>query len=191
MNAFLLTPPALEPLSLAQAKSFLRVEHADEDELIVELAAAARALVEARTRRVLMAQVWRLTLDRWPADGRLRLPLAPLRSVVAARVYDTAGVAQTLDTQNFVVETQPCPAMLCFVPWAVAVPGRTHGGIEIDIEAGYGAAPVDVPAPLRQAVRLLVAHWYENRGLTAIVGKLATLPAGLEALVAPFRLVSL
>lgn len=191
MSAVLLAPPSADPMSLAEAKSFLRVEHADEDDLITRLVAAARAHVEARTRRLLMRQTWRITLDAWPPDGRVVLPLAPVRNVVAARVYDAAGAAHGVDTQNFMLEPGSAPARLRFVPWAVAVPGRTHGGIEIDVEAGYGGAASDVPEPLRQAIGLLVAHWYENRALTAPASKLAVLPVGLDALLAPYRVLSL
>ena len=138
-----------------------------------------------------MEQDWRVVFDAWPPDGRLVVPLAPVRGVVAARVYDSAGVAHGVDTQGFVLDPGSAPALLRFVPWAAAIPGRPHGGIEIDVEAGYGPAPFDVPEPLRQAIRLLVAHWYENRGMTAAAGKLAASPAGVDALLAPYRVFSL
>ena len=51
--------------------------------------------------------------------------------------------------------------------------------------------PADVPEPLRQAIRLLVAHWYENRGLIAVGGQTAVLPATVAALIAPYRMLSL
>ena len=49
----------------------------------------------------------------------------------------------------------------------------------------------DVPEPLRQAIRLLVAHWYENRGLVAAGSQTAMLPSTVAALVAPYRMLSL
>jgi hypothetical protein len=48
-----LSPPPTEPLSLVEAKNFLRVEHDADDELIASLIAAARNAVELATRRVL------------------------------------------------------------------------------------------------------------------------------------------
>ena len=47
----------------------------------------------------------------------------------------------------------------------MALPARLAAGIELDVTVGYGDAAVDVPEALRQAICLLTAHWYENRGL--------------------------
>ena len=63
MPSVLLTPPAVEPLTLAEAKSYLRVDTVDEDDTIAALIAAARLLVEAYARRALITQSWRLSLD--------------------------------------------------------------------------------------------------------------------------------
>ena len=54
MSAFLLKAPAVEPLSLAEAKAFLRVETSDDDEVIGTLIAGSRIHVEAQTRRALI-----------------------------------------------------------------------------------------------------------------------------------------
>jgi uncharacterized phiE125 gp8 family phage protein len=191
MSSMLLTAPAVEPLSLAEARSFLRVEHDGDDDVIAALVSGARIHVEAATRRALISQTWRHVRDAWPADGRLKLLPAPLRTVVAARVYDAAGVAQAIDTQAFVIDTSAAPGVIAFAPWSLAPPGRAVAGIEIDVEAGYGAVATAVPDALRHAVRLLVAHWYENRGLTAAGQTVAVLPASVAALIAPYRALAL
>ena len=58
MPSILVTPPALEPVSLAEAKAHLRVGHADEDGLIGALIAAARRLAESQTGLCLVAEPW-------------------------------------------------------------------------------------------------------------------------------------
>jgi uncharacterized phiE125 gp8 family phage protein len=189
MPTFLLTGPSAEPLTLAEAKNFLRVEIGEDDDLIAALIAAARIHVEAETRRALMNQTWRLVRDDWPADGRLRVLPAPLRAVAAARVYDAQNVAHDFDPQAFVVDT--AGAALSFAPWAVPAPGRAFAGIEIDISAGYGDGPADVPEPLRQAMRLLVAEWYDNRVISAVGQGVTQPPAGVSALIAPYRMLAL
>jgi uncharacterized phiE125 gp8 family phage protein len=81
--------------------------------------------------------------------------------------------------------------VLSYVSGAPPSPGRVVAGIELDVEVGYGDAPPDVPADLRQAIRLLVAHWYENRGLIAIGSGIAVLPQTAAALITPYRVLSL
>jgi len=186
MPSILLTGPAAEPVTLADAKNFLRVEHGADDDLITALIAAARIHVEAETRRALITQTWRLVLDRWPKAGKIDIRPAPLQGLAAARVYDTSDVAHAIDLQAFIVDA--ASSRIGFAPWSLAQPGRAVAGIEVDVSAGYGDAE-DVPEPLRQAVRLLVAHWYENR---RIAGEgAATLPASFGALIAPYREMSL
>ncbi|MBS0536881.1 MAG: phage head-tail connector protein [Proteobacteria bacterium] len=188
MPSILLTAPAAEPLSLAEAKAFLRVEHDDDDDVIASLITAARIHVEGQTRRALITQNWRLTRDAWPADGRLSVTPAPLQALTAVRVYDAGGNAASLDLQSFVVDT--AGAAIAFAPWAMTQPGRGAAGIELDVTVGYGAAASDVPEALRQAARLLLAHWYENRGL-ATLGTVTVLPTTVAALLAPYRMLSL
>jgi uncharacterized phiE125 gp8 family phage protein len=187
MSSILLTAPAAEPLSLDEARAFLRVEHHDDDETIAALVAGARLHVEAQTRRALITQSWRLVLDAWPDDGRIAVRPAPLRALTAARVYDADGNSAPVDTQGFILDFGA--SALAFMAWALPQPGRSAAGIELDVNVGYGDSARDVPEPLRQAVRLLVAHWYENRGL---VGReVNVLPSTVAALLAPYRMLSL
>ena len=190
MASLLLTPPALEPLTLDEAKAYLRVDTAADDDLIAALIAGARIHVEAQTRRALITQSWRLVLDAWPEDGRIPVRPAPLQALAAARVYDLDNIAHAVDMQAFVADL--AGSVLIVAPWALAQPQRLGAGIELDVTCGYGDAAADVPEPLRQAIRLLVAHWYENRGLIAAgTTSVASMPEAVAALLAPYRMVSL
>jgi uncharacterized phiE125 gp8 family phage protein len=191
MSAILLDPPAAEPVTLAEAKEFLRLSHDDDDATVAALIAAARGQVEARTRRALITQGWRLTRDVWPASGAIPILPVPLQAVTAVDVYGADGLLRMLDVDAFAVDAAAAPALLQFAKAAPPAPGRPYGGIEIDIVAGYGDEADAVPQPLRQAVRLLVAHWYENRRIVAASGETAQLPASVAALIAPFRVLSL
>jgi uncharacterized phiE125 gp8 family phage protein len=190
MAATLLAGPALEPISLADAKAHLKIDHAADDDLLQAAIVSARFHVEAATRRALIAQQWRIHLDAWPRSRIVRLSVAPLLSVDAVTVTDANGEATVLDPADYEADVASVPARLVLVAGAPA-PGRSANGIAIDVTAGYGATSVEVPAALRQAVLMLVAHWYEHRG--AVGHDLAVLvaPLGFETLVAPYRILSL
>lgn len=180
MPAILIVPPEAEPLTLSEAKAFLRVETGDDDAVIPALIAAARRHVETATRRALPLQTWRVVCDAWPRDGRMVPRIGPLQALLAARVYDADGTAHAIDPESFVVDV--AGNAIAAPRFALPAPGRSHAGIELDIRCGDG----DVPADLRQALLMLVAHWYDHRAADAV-----TVPAGVTALIAPYRMLAL
>lgn len=188
MASILLTPPAVEPLSLAEAKAFLRLETAEDDPLIAAFISAARLHVEAQTGLALVTQSWRMVLDCWPANGRIAVRPEPLQALAAARVFDFEGEVRAVDVQAFVPD--PSTSTLSFKPWALPLPTRIAAGIEIDIAVGFGDAASDVPEPIRQAIRILVAHWHENRAIVA-GAEVAPVPSNAAALIAPYRMLPL
>ena len=190
MSAILLSGPAVEPVTIEEAKAFLRVEHDDDDDVIAALIAGARVHVEAQTRRALITQSWRLVRDAWPSAGRVPVLPAPLRALTAARIFRLDGTAQTLDAAAFTADKSNAPGWITYSGTPPA-PGRMAAGIELDVTVGYGDTVEDVPADLRQAIRILVSHWYENRGLIALGSGIAVLPKTVAALLASYRVVSL
>jgi hypothetical protein len=62
----LITPPASEPVTLAEAKAHLRLEIGDDDALVAGLVTAARQHVEDLIAQSLVTQTWQLTLDKFP-----------------------------------------------------------------------------------------------------------------------------
>jgi len=187
MAMILTAAPASEPVTLGEAKAHLRVDGNGEDTLIASLITAARIHVEAALSRALITQGWTLVLDRWPM-GDLRFPLSPLVSVGEVRVFDAAGGASIVPPSDYFVDAAGTPPRLVRehgVSWPA--PGRVANGIEIDFTAGEGETAADVPAPLRQAVLLLVAHWFETREPVFAGGTAITVPMGVGALLAPYR----
>jgi uncharacterized phiE125 gp8 family phage protein len=165
MPHILTTPPAVEPVSLAEAKAHLRVGHADEDALISTLITAARWHIEAATGLRLISQGWSVFADDWPEDGLLELPLFPVIAINDLKVYGEDDVAAVIDPAHYLADRASRPPRLMLRPGRSRPrPGRRLNGIEILLTAGFGTAVADVPMPLREAMLKLIAHWYAHRG---------------------------
>jgi uncharacterized phiE125 gp8 family phage protein len=182
MKRMLLEGPAVEPVLVAEAKAHLRLDGDDEDSLIGALIAAARVSVEAETRWALIEQSWRAFVEAWPEDG-VFLPVAPALSVEVLRAITGEGTIVELDSDDY--EFDIADGSVTIDPVADAV------RYEIDFTAGYGSSGVDVPQPLRQAIRLLVTHWYEHRSAVVLGDSATAIPLGYRELIAPYRRMAL
>jgi uncharacterized phiE125 gp8 family phage protein len=188
MTSYLLAGPAGEPVSLAEAKAFLKVDGGAEDALIATLIGAARLHVEGITGTALLAQSWRVVLDDWPANGVVRLPVGPLLSVTAITATDDNGAGHDIGLAQFGSELD----RLIVPRVVVGMPAlQERGGIEIDYVAGFGSEAEDVPADLRQALLGLVAHWFEHRDAVLIAGSGAVVPTGFDRMVSRHKRVRL
>lgn len=188
MTSYLLAGPAAEPVSLAEAKLFLKVDDVAEDGLITTLIGAARLHVEGVTGQAMMPQTWRVVLDDWPANGVVKLPVAPLQSVTAITAIDDNGGSHDIALGQFGSERDRLlvPRVVVGMPLL-----QERGGIEIDYVAGLATASHEVPADLRQAVLALVAHWHEHRDAVIIAGSGAVVPSGFDRLVSLHKRVRL
>lgn len=186
-----ITAPLIEPVSLDDTKAHLRVDGTDEDALISSLILTSRLHIEAALGLALITQSWRLLLDRWPKEGEVRIPLRPLQSISEVRTYNAAGASEVLATERYMVDAAANPGRLVPVGPGWPLPGRAANGIEIGFIAGYGDTDGDVPAPIRQALLLLVAHWYEHRDPVEIGTAAAAIPAAVSRLLKPYRLARL
>ncbi len=111
MTLELTAAPAAEPVSVSDAKDWLRISHAADDALILSLIRAAREHVETRTGLALITQSWRERLEDWPRDRlsasglAVQLKRAPLISVEAVRVRGRNGDLTDWNSAEYRVET--------------------------------------------------------------------------------------
>lgn len=170
-----ITHPAVEPVSLAEVKAYLRLDHTDDDDLINDLIEAARDAAEMYLRQSLITQTWLLTYDD-NIPFHVDLPHGPTQSVVSL-------VAEAEDTSTTTVNAQAYKLLANDV---LRVEGYVHSHkIHITYVTGFGDAPADVPAPIRQGMIHHVGMMIESRE------NLQDLPGGVIGLYAPYRKVGL
>ncbi len=173
-----ITAPAATPITLEEAKAQLRVDHEDEDLLIHHYIDAATAWLDGPAGilgRCLVTLSLQMDLDS--VTGPLLLPF-PDSEFDSAVFPDAAGsdLDYRIDRRDQRLLVQPFAGF-----------GRPAA---ITFTAGYGA-PADVPAAIRQAMLLLIAHWYEHREAVSLGASPSALPMAVDALLAPYRRIRL
>ena len=174
--------PTVEPLSTADAKTHLRVDHSEEDGLIDDYVEAARRQVELFTRRALVNTTFTLKLDAFPVE--IRTPRSPLSSVTSITHIDCDGNSQTVASSVYDVDTDTEPGRI-FLKFDQSWPDtRTiNNAVTVTFVAGFGSAASSVPESLRSAVRLLAAHYYEQREPVVVGTITAKIPMSVESLL--------
>jgi uncharacterized phiE125 gp8 family phage protein len=160
------TAPAVEPVTLAEAKVQCRVDTADDDAYITALIATAREYVESVLDISMISTVWEARYDTFPL-WEIILPRPPMQNASVTLVYrDEGGTNQTLTSGSgaFQMDFYATPGRIFPVYGGVwpAVRGDENS-VLVRWSAGYGASGSSVPSVLRHLVLLLVAHWYEMR----------------------------
>lgn len=187
MPAYDLTPPQAEPVTLAEARVFLRDGLNEDDDFIAALITAAREWVERETGlRLITRQVLEL-FDAWPPSAAISLQTAPVQQVVEVQVEGAEGESSTIDGAHYYLDNAGRPARLVRREGRMwPKPGIAANGIRLTLAAGFGATPDTVPQALRQAVLMQMAVFYGLRaGEVPIIGR------ELHKLLQPFRRVRL
>jgi uncharacterized phiE125 gp8 family phage protein len=160
-----ITPPAVEPVSLAECKVDLRVDQDADNDLIASLIAGARQDAEELSRRALVNRTLELSLTAWPCDNLIRLPFPPLVSVTAITYLSDANVSAVMPSTDYYAVTDVEPGLITLAKdktWPTATL-RSLLPIRVRYVAGYGATAVSVPERYKALIRSLVAIRYEYR----------------------------
>ena len=157
-------PGAVQPVSLEEAKAQTRTDCADEDGLIGGYITAATDAASDRLQRALVPTRYRLTLDSFPSAIELLLP--PIISVQSVKYIDANGAQQTLDPQDYFLDSVSEPGYL--VPAAGRAWPATQdriNAVEVEYTAGY--ADSAIPSPIKSWILLAVGDLYEQRTRSA------------------------
>jgi hypothetical protein len=180
--------PSVEPVSLANMKLWLKIETSvtADDDLVTALIKAARITAEEYTGRKFITQTVDYYLDAIPMarseewwngvrDGALvsldaaqnyfEIPFGPIQSVTSITYYTIDNTANTFSSTNYTSDIYSVPPRICLnsgYSWPSNL--RAHNAIKVTVSAGYGSAATSVPDDLITAIKIIVSHWYENRG---------------------------
>ena len=158
MPTRLIIPPAALPVSLAEAKLNLRIDGNEQDSLIEAWIHGITAHAEHLTGRSFINQTWRVTLDKFPDAIELPVPA----SSVTVKYLDDAGIEQTLDPADYIVDTASEPG------YAVPGVGKAWPGtydrinaVNVDVVAGYGATDASIPKGIKLYILARLVEQYD------------------------------
>ena len=173
------TGPAVEPLTVAEAKLHLRVDISDDDAYIGTLITAAREWVENYLDRTLITTQLILRAAEFPTE-ELELARPPMvASGTATAVVITYTLADTttatLSTALYRVDRTSTPGNVAPIingTWPSDVIEDANA-VAVTYWAGYGPTSASVPATIRHAMLMLIGHWYDRRSavLTGTISK--------------------
>jgi uncharacterized phiE125 gp8 family phage protein len=176
--------PASEPVTLADTKIHLRVDHAADDTLISRLIAAARQQCELTARRAFITRTLDLRLPAMPG-ALLEIPTPPLLAITSISYVASTGATATVDAGVYHVYADIEPGAIVLKPYQnwPAVDLMPGWPVTIRYTAGYGTTPAAVPQCYQQAIMLLVSHWYENREAVTTGAAASELPFAVQMLL--------
>jgi uncharacterized phiE125 gp8 family phage protein len=191
MRLHLVTPPATEPVSLAEAKAHLRLEpeQTAEDAYLAVLIQAARQYAEEVCWRGLVTQKWEAVLEGF-SGAEMELPRGHLDSIVSVTYVDEAGVVQTVAPATYEADTVSVPGRL-LLAYGQSWPSARAQWNAVRVRYTVGWAAAEVPATIRQALLLLVAHLYEQRTPEVVGTIVSPVRFAVDSLLSPYRLVRL
>jgi uncharacterized phiE125 gp8 family phage protein len=178
--------PVVEPVSLSDAKTHLRVDTESDDDQILALITAAREWCENYTQRTFVHTQWTMTFDTFPWEIELpRPPVAVASGNTATTItyaMETGGTA-TLATSEYRVDRTSEPGVIRTV-YAGTWPSHLldRNSISVTWWGGYGEDGTKVPKVVRSAILMLVAYWYERR-LAADQVAATAVPFGVSSML--------
>lgn len=165
------TQPAVEPVTLSEAKAHCRIDGNDDDAYVASLITAAREWCEQYLDRSLVYTQWVMRFDRFPPDGThdIELPRPPMAAAGTATAvaltftYDN-GTTATYATSSYRVDRNSTPGTVKTLYGQTWPPHlQDDNAISVTWWAGYGPSGSSVPAAIRHAMLMLVGMWYERR----------------------------
>lgn len=181
-----LTPPTVEPVTLAEAKAHCRVDTSTDDAYISSLITAAREWCEAYCDETFVHTQYRMTLDQFPREIELpRPPMASSGTVTAVSITYTLEnqSTATLATSQYRVDRDSTPGVIRTLyngSWPSHL--LDYNAVSVTWWGGKGSSGADVEQRIKNAILWLVGMWYERRQAADQVS-LSEIPFGVKSLL--------
>lgn len=171
-------------VTVAELKTYLRVDNTVEDSLITALRASAVQYVEEYCNSRIGVTAALGALD---AFYNSFFPVGPVVAINSVTYVQTGGTTQTLSANSYYYDAASEPARIAFHD----VPDlETYALSRVTIGFTVGFSIDGVPEPIVTAIKMLVAHYYENRrAVTSGSAIPRTVPLGVESLLSPYRVI--
>ncbi|MFK7695400.1 head-tail connector protein [Paenibacillus sp. HJGM_3] len=175
MPTRVITPPAVEPVTLAEVKAHLRIDFTDDDVYLSALISAARDYAEGFQHRSLVPQTLEYTDHCFSPVVRLRR--GPVTEIVSVSYTAIDGSEQTITPADYTLTSNDelIPKYGTYWPLTIGY----GDAVRIRYKAGY----TDVPCATKQAMLLLIGHWYENRESVTVGRTAVELPLAATSLL--------
>jgi uncharacterized phiE125 gp8 family phage protein len=148
----------------------------------------ATNVVEEFTRRRLLTQTYNLYFDEFPPY--IDLQVGDVDRVTFIKYYDTNNTEQTLHASNVDVDTKVRPGRI-YESETGNFPNTYERPNAVEVEFIVGGAAADIPAPIVQAIYIIVGRYYENRQDVVVGTQANELPLMVDHLLTPYRLLEL
>ena len=174
-------PTGTAIVSLADMKEFLRVDHSDEDTTITALINAGTQSCQDYTNRHFVVSAFNLYLDDF---YNCDFDIGPVVSITSVVYQDSADAQQTLAASKYWADFKREPGRIRFD----SPPDTYDDAFNVVTIAGtLGEVPQQ---PIVHAIKMLVAHYYENRRAVVVGTMTSEMPLGVAALLNPYRIIA-
>jgi len=182
----IITPPAAEPVTVAEATLQTRASAAEEAFLLMCIK-GARAACEGIIQRALITRTVQQTFETFDEAG-LALQMRPVVALVSVVYDDADGAPQTLaGCQLNTVGDRALVLPPVGTEWPATKEGKA-GAVRVQFDVGYGADETAVPDDIRTWLRMTVGFLYTQREAIDMTGKASALPSRfVDGLLDPFR----
>jgi len=172
----LIVPNTNLAVTLADIKAWLKIDISDDDALITSLIKASTLEIERYIRRELLRKTFKLYLDTFPSQSiffnifrsRTNLILVKrsrLTAITSIEFFSDSVLTVFDDTlYDFTIDDQYSSIFLIDINTLWPITDIRKQAVQITFDAGYGDDESFVPEDLKQALKMLVAFLYENRG---------------------------